>query len=206
VWRSISYSTFAGFLYLRFQYFNFLLSRNRNSCLLTTMALWRHSSLYCPPVVTGEKNSPTVAHACRKKRLKWVLPQVEGWSTGLATLSLLKKINRYRNLNNCKVVEALRRGVVSKYCCTAASTIFGNYFVETGPRSAEIFYHEASVHLSSKRFFLRYGDFKPNILRKSVSILSKVTSKNDILNSLPYNISSSFNNGWVSVLLTQYKD
>jgi len=39
-------------------------------------------------VVTGEKNSPTVAHACRKRRLKWVLPQVGGWSTGLATLSL----------------------------------------------------------------------------------------------------------------------
>jgi hypothetical protein len=35
-----------------------------------------------------EKNSPTVAHACRKRRLKWVLPQVGGWSTGLATLSL----------------------------------------------------------------------------------------------------------------------
>jgi IS30 family transposase len=27
-------------------------------------------------LVTGEKNSPTVAHACRKRRLKWVLPQV----------------------------------------------------------------------------------------------------------------------------------
>jgi hypothetical protein len=26
-------------------------------------------------VVTGEKNSPTVAHACRKRRLKWVLPR-----------------------------------------------------------------------------------------------------------------------------------
>jgi hypothetical protein len=31
-----------------------------------------------PRVVTGEKNSPTVAHACRKRRLKWVLPQVGG--------------------------------------------------------------------------------------------------------------------------------
>jgi hypothetical protein len=41
-----------------------------------------------PRVVTGEKNSPTVAHAWRKRRLKWVLPQVGGWSTGLATLSL----------------------------------------------------------------------------------------------------------------------
>jgi hypothetical protein len=41
-----------------------------------------------PRVVTGEKNSPTVAHACRKRRLKCVLPQVGGWSTGLATLSL----------------------------------------------------------------------------------------------------------------------
>jgi len=33
-------------------------------------------------------NSPTVAHACSKRRLKWVLPQVGGWITGLATLSL----------------------------------------------------------------------------------------------------------------------
>jgi hypothetical protein len=41
-----------------------------------------------PRVVTGEKNSPTVAHACRKGRLKRVLPQVGGWSTGIATLSL----------------------------------------------------------------------------------------------------------------------
>jgi hypothetical protein len=41
-----------------------------------------------PRVVIGGKNSPTVAHACRKRRLKWVLPQVGGWSTGLATLSL----------------------------------------------------------------------------------------------------------------------
>jgi hypothetical protein len=29
-----------------------------------------------PRVVTGEKNSPTVAHACRKRRLKWVLPRL----------------------------------------------------------------------------------------------------------------------------------
>jgi hypothetical protein len=41
-----------------------------------------------PRLVTGERNSPTVAHACRKRRLEWVLPQVGGWSTGLATLSL----------------------------------------------------------------------------------------------------------------------
>jgi hypothetical protein len=26
-----------------------------------------------PRVLTGEKNSSTVAHACRKRRLKWVL-------------------------------------------------------------------------------------------------------------------------------------
>jgi hypothetical protein len=31
-----------------------------------------------PRVVTGEKNSPTVAHACRKRRLNWVLSQVGG--------------------------------------------------------------------------------------------------------------------------------
>jgi hypothetical protein len=29
-----------------------------------------------PRVVTREKNSPTVAHACRKRRLKWVLPRL----------------------------------------------------------------------------------------------------------------------------------
>jgi hypothetical protein len=33
---------------------------------------------FSPRVVTGEKNSPTVAHACRKRRLKWVLPQIGG--------------------------------------------------------------------------------------------------------------------------------
>jgi hypothetical protein len=33
-------------------------------------------------VVTGEKNSPTVAHACRKRRLKWVLGAWEyNWAT-----------------------------------------------------------------------------------------------------------------------------
>jgi hypothetical protein len=31
---------------------------------------------YFPRVVTGEKNSPTVTHACRKRRLKWVLPRL----------------------------------------------------------------------------------------------------------------------------------
>jgi hypothetical protein len=35
-------------------------------------------------VVTGEKNSPTVAHACRKRRLKWVLG---AWGYNWATRS-----------------------------------------------------------------------------------------------------------------------
>jgi hypothetical protein len=35
-------------------------------------------------VVTGEKNSPTVAHACRKRRLKWV---VSAWEYSWATQS-----------------------------------------------------------------------------------------------------------------------
>jgi hypothetical protein len=39
-------------------------------------------------VVTGEKNSPTVAHACRKRRLKWVLPQVGGWSNPVSVKNL----------------------------------------------------------------------------------------------------------------------
>jgi hypothetical protein len=37
-----------------------------------------------PRVVTGEKNSPTVAHACRKRRLKWVLG---AWGYNSATQS-----------------------------------------------------------------------------------------------------------------------
>jgi hypothetical protein len=35
-------------------------------------------------VVTEEKNSPTVAHACRKRRLKWVLG---AWGYNWATQS-----------------------------------------------------------------------------------------------------------------------
>jgi len=41
-----------------------------------------------PRVVTGEKTSPIVAHACRKRRLECVLPDVGDSSTGLATPSL----------------------------------------------------------------------------------------------------------------------
>jgi hypothetical protein len=37
-----------------------------------------------PRVVTAEKNSPTVAHACRKRRLKWVLAV---WGYNWATQS-----------------------------------------------------------------------------------------------------------------------
>jgi hypothetical protein len=37
-----------------------------------------------PRVVTREKNSPTVAHACRKRRLKWVL---SAWGCNWATQS-----------------------------------------------------------------------------------------------------------------------
>jgi hypothetical protein len=39
---------------------------------------------YIPRVVTGEKNSPTVAHARRKRRLKWVLG---AWGFNWATHS-----------------------------------------------------------------------------------------------------------------------
>jgi hypothetical protein len=35
-------------------------------------------------VVTGETNSPTVAHACRKRRLKWVR---SAWGYNWATQS-----------------------------------------------------------------------------------------------------------------------
>jgi hypothetical protein len=37
-----------------------------------------------PRVVAGEKNSPTVAHACCKRRLKWVLG---AWGYNWATQS-----------------------------------------------------------------------------------------------------------------------
>jgi hypothetical protein len=37
-----------------------------------------------PRVVTGEKNSPTVAHACRKRRLEWLLG---AWRYNWATQS-----------------------------------------------------------------------------------------------------------------------
>jgi len=41
---------------------------------IVTFVLFTHICIYfVPRVVTGEKNSPTVAHACRKRRLKWVL-------------------------------------------------------------------------------------------------------------------------------------
>jgi hypothetical protein len=33
--------------------------------------------IICPLLVTREKNSPTAAHACCKRRLKWVLPRLE---------------------------------------------------------------------------------------------------------------------------------
>jgi hypothetical protein len=42
------------------------------------------TGLKVPRVVTGEKNSPTVAHACRKRRLKWVL---DAWGHNWATQS-----------------------------------------------------------------------------------------------------------------------
>jgi hypothetical protein len=41
-------------------------------------------NLEIPRVVTGEKNSPTVAHACRKRRLKWV---VGAWGNNWTTQS-----------------------------------------------------------------------------------------------------------------------
>jgi hypothetical protein len=37
-----------------------------------------------PRMVIGEKNNPTVAHACRKRRLKWVLG---AWGYNWATQS-----------------------------------------------------------------------------------------------------------------------
>jgi hypothetical protein len=57
-------------------------------------------------VVTGEKNSPTVAHVCRKRRLNRYSP---GWGLEHRASNpvSVKKFNCYRNLNNCKVVEAL---------------------------------------------------------------------------------------------------
>jgi hypothetical protein len=41
-------------------------------------------NINAPCVATGEKNSPTVAHACHKRRLKWVLG---AWGYNWATQS-----------------------------------------------------------------------------------------------------------------------
>jgi hypothetical protein len=73
-----------------------------------------------PLVVTGEKNNPIGAHACHKRRLKWVPGawgynwatqspgdiNMETWSSrlGVGTQGyqpcLYKKFKRYRNLSN----------------------------------------------------------------------------------------------------------
>jgi hypothetical protein len=45
---------------------------------------YRQVNRRLPRVVTGEKNVPTVAHASRKRRLKWVLG---AWGYNWATLS-----------------------------------------------------------------------------------------------------------------------
>jgi hypothetical protein len=47
-------------------------------------AFWAVTPCSIPRVVTGEKNSLTVAHACRKRRLKWVL---DAWEYNWATQS-----------------------------------------------------------------------------------------------------------------------
>jgi hypothetical protein len=48
------------------------------------MEYWRRFHKPPPRVVTGEKNSPIVAHACRKRRLKWVFG---AWGYNWATQS-----------------------------------------------------------------------------------------------------------------------
>jgi hypothetical protein len=57
-------------------------------------------------VVTGEKNSPTVAHACRKRRLKWVLSawgynwatQPPGWGLDMGLTTPPRKKSTVRKL------------------------------------------------------------------------------------------------------------
>jgi len=48
------------------------------------MAILLFLEVITPCMVTREKNSPTVAHACRKRRLKWVLG---AWGYNWATQS-----------------------------------------------------------------------------------------------------------------------
>jgi hypothetical protein len=53
--------------------------------IITWRRIFKFILILCSPrVVTGEKNSPTVAHACRKMRLKWVLG---AWGCNWATQS-----------------------------------------------------------------------------------------------------------------------
>jgi hypothetical protein len=75
-------------------------------------------------VVTGEKNIPTVAHACRKRRLKWVLgPPGWGLDERLAT-------------NLCKTVSAektqtIETGGLSRQTKQGLRTRDGNYKIGT---------------------------------------------------------------------------
>jgi hypothetical protein len=49
---------------------------------MKTPSYTKYLKIKAPRVVTGEKNSPTVAHACHKRRLKWVLSAWEyNWAT-----------------------------------------------------------------------------------------------------------------------------
>jgi hypothetical protein len=65
------------------------------------------TTYFISPVVTGEKNSPIVAHACRKRRLKWVLsawgnnwatqfPDPPGWGLGMGLTTPPRKKSTVR--------------------------------------------------------------------------------------------------------------
>jgi hypothetical protein len=66
-----------------------ILSHMSPVCMLTAYFILLTSNLSLsytstPPVVTGDKNSPPVVHACRKRLLKWVLG---AWGYNWATQS-----------------------------------------------------------------------------------------------------------------------
>jgi hypothetical protein len=68
----------------RWDWLTFLFGAKVESCICVYLEIYCLYFSQVLRVMIGEKNSPTVAHACRKRRLKWV---VGAWGYNWATQS-----------------------------------------------------------------------------------------------------------------------